>query len=231
MFRAFALSLMVAVAVVGCKPAADAAGTNTTDPGRTTGGATGSGGAGSGASSGGSSGAAANGGSGGGTGGAEAGTGGATNGGGGTSVSASGGATAMGSGGGSGGSPAGTGGGAGGATAPDAPTAPTTDGPEPAHIEGRPDLKLCGKDWTPEQCCAFLCNCLNTICSDSPKGKPGLATCMNWCPKISNMARRCHVYHCYVSVSPTGGIKDHDSHCGHAADQVAGGGCPTEVYQ
>ena len=54
---------------------------------------------------------------------------------------------------------------------------------------------------------------------------------MTWCPKLSSMAQRCHVYHCYVSVSPTGGIKDHDSHCGHAANQVGGGGCPTEVYR
>jgi hypothetical protein len=82
-----------------------------------------------------------------------------------------------------------------------------------------------------EQCCAFLCSCLNTICADSAKAKPGLASCMSWCPKISNMAARCHVYHCYISISPTGGIKDHDSHCGHAANQVQGGGCPTEVYQ
>ena len=102
---------------------------------------------------------------------------------------------------------------------------------ESAHLPGRPDLKICKKEWTPEQCCAFLCSCLVNICSDSPKGKPGIATCMNWCPKLGDMARRCHVYHCYVSISPTGGIKDHDSHCGHAADQVPGGGCPMEVYK
>ena len=102
---------------------------------------------------------------------------------------------------------------------------------ESDHLPGRPDLKICKKEWTPEQCCAFLCSCLVNICSDSPKGKPGIATCMNWCPKLGDMARRCHVYHCYVSISPTGGIKDHDSHCGHAADQVAGGGCPVEVYK
>ena len=102
---------------------------------------------------------------------------------------------------------------------------------ESDHLPGRPDLKICKKEWTPEQCCAFLCSCLVNICSDSPKGKPGIATCMNWCPKLGDMARRCHVYHCYVSISPTGGIRDHDSHCGHAADQVAGGGCPVEVYK
>jgi hypothetical protein len=54
---------------------------------------------------------------------------------------------------------------------------------------------------------------------------------MTWCPKITSMQARCHVYHCYISISPTGGIKDHDSHCGHAAHQVAGGSCPTVVYQ
>lgn len=103
--------------------------------------------------------------------------------------------------------------------------------PDSAFLTGRPDIRLCKKEWTAEQCCAFLCSCLNTICADSAKGKPGLATCMSWCPKLGDMARRCHVYHCYISISPTGGINDHDSHCGHAADQVQGGGCPTEVYQ
>jgi hypothetical protein len=103
--------------------------------------------------------------------------------------------------------------------------------PDSAFLTGRPDIRLCKKEWTQEQCCAFLCSCLDTICADSAKAKAGLATCMSWCPKISDMAARCHVYHCYVSISPTGGIKDHDSHCGHAANQVQGGGCPTEVYQ
>ena len=98
-------------------------------------------------------------------------------------------------------------------------------------LPGRPDIRLCKKEWSNEQCCAFLCSCLGTICADSQKAKPGLANCMSWCPKISTMAVRCHVYHCYVSISPTGGINDHDSHCGHAANQVQGGGCPTVVYQ
>jgi hypothetical protein len=132
-------------------------------------------------------------------------------------------------------------GGTGGATAsPDAPVekpsvtadaGPTTDAtyPDSDFLPGRPDIRLCKKEWTMEQCCAFLCGCLNTICADSAKAKPGLASCMTWCPKISSSAARCHVYHCYVSISPTGGIKDHDSHCGHAANQVAGGGCPTNV--
>jgi hypothetical protein len=149
---------------------------------------------------------------------------------------------------GTGGSPAGTGGSAAdtGGTGADAlagdgvsdAETTSTDGPGPggagaesAHLPGRPDLKICRKEWTAAQCCEFLCACLTNICSDSPKGKPGIPTCMQWCPKLGDMARRCHVYHCYVSISPTGGIKDHDSHCGHAADQVPGGGCPTEVYR
>jgi hypothetical protein len=103
--------------------------------------------------------------------------------------------------------------------------------PDSDFLPGRPDIRLCKKEWTAEQCCAFLCGCLNTICVDSAKAKPGLGTCMSWCPKISDMARRCHVYHCYISISPTGGINDHDSHCGHAANEVQGGGCPTSVYQ
>jgi hypothetical protein len=162
---------------------------------------------------------------------------------GGTGGGGSGGSGTGGSGGsaGTGGSAGSGGGGTGGSAGADA--APTKDAPgasdgraeagemESAHLPGRPDLKICKKEWTPEQCCAFLCSCLVNICSDSPKGKPGIATCMNWCPKLGDMARRCHVYHCYVSISPTGGIKDHDSHCGHAADQVAGGGCPMEVYK
>jgi hypothetical protein len=133
---------------------------------------------------------------------------------------------------GTGGSTGGTGGSPAGPDAMTAADASGTDAyPDSAFLTGRPDIRLCKKEWSMEQCCAFLCSCLNTICADSAKAKPGLATCMSWCPKISSMAARCHVYHCYVSISPTGGIKDHDSHCGHAANQVAGGGCPTEVYQ
>jgi len=131
-----------------------------------------------------------------------------------------------------------TGGAAGGLDAPvekppgpDAMSMSTDAYPDSAFLPGRPDIRLCKKEWSMEQCCAFLCSCLDTICADSAKAKPGLADCMTWCPKISNMAARCHVYHCYISISPTGGIKDHDSHCGHAANQVAGGSCPTVVYQ
>jgi hypothetical protein len=114
---------------------------------------------------------------------------------------------------------------------PDAMSMSTDAYPDSDFLPGRPDIRLCKKEWTMEQCCAFLCSCLNTICADSAKAKPGLANCMSWCPKITDMAARCHVYHCYVSISPTGGINDHDSHCGHAANQVGGGGCPTVVYQ
>jgi hypothetical protein len=162
---------------------------------------------------------------------------------GGAGGAATGGAGTGGAQGGSGGITA-TGGAAGDASAPaadavDAPRAgdrpPALDGGNPDvdsdYLPGRPDIRLCRKEWTAEQCCTFLCACLNSICADSAKAKPGLATCGTWCPKISNMARRCHVYHCYISISPTGGINDHDSHCGHAADQVAGGGCPAVVYQ
>ena len=135
----------------------------------------------------------------------------------------------------------GTSGGTGGTTAsPDAPvekppaasdSGPSTDAtyPDSDFLPGRPDIRLCKKEWTLEQCCNFLCSCLNSICADSAKAKPGLATCGTWCPKINISAARCHVYHCYISISPTGGINDHDSHCGHAANQVAGGGCPTNV--
>jgi hypothetical protein len=103
--------------------------------------------------------------------------------------------------------------------------------PESDFLPGRPDIRLCKKEWSNEQCCAFLCSCLGSICADSAKARPGLAGCMSWCPRLSSMAARCHVYHCYISVSPTGGIKDHDSHCGHAANEVQGGDCPTVVYQ
>jgi hypothetical protein len=103
--------------------------------------------------------------------------------------------------------------------------------PDSAFLTGRPDIRLCKKEWTVEQCCAFLGACLNSICKDSAKARNGLGDWMTWCPKLDDMGRRCHVYHCYISISPTGGINDHDSHCGHAANQVQGGGCPAEVYQ
>jgi hypothetical protein len=164
---------------------------------------------------GGSGGASANG-----SGGASAsgGAGGGSAGSGGASTSGTGGSE-----GGAGGSSAGSGGtggsGAGGSSAdaatPDAPgtkdsagaeTGSAVDGrpgilSEGADYPGRPEVRLCNKEWTHEQCCNFLCRCLNDICSDAPKAKKGIPTCGTWCPKLSNMAMRCHVYHCFESVS------------------------------
>jgi hypothetical protein len=96
---------------------------------------------------------------------------------------------------------------------------------------GKPVVRLCKKDWSPERCCAFLQNCLTNLCSDSPRAAPGIASASTWCPGLSDRDRRCHVFHCYVSISPTGGIKDHDSHCRHAAHQLPGGSCPSLVYE
>jgi hypothetical protein len=230
----------VCLLLTACKPAPEAS--PPIDPaqggrGGAAGGRTGSGGSGATAGSGGGAGSASAGGSAGSSGGSAGGAG-------------SGGSAATAGSSGSGGSSAGAGGsGAGGSGAggsagevKDGPAVLETSTPagdggggdmfgaEGDHLPGRPDLKICRKEWTPAQCCEFLCSCLQNICSDSAKGKPGIPTCMNWCPKLGDMARRCHVYHCFVSISPTGGIRDHDSHCGHAADQVAGGGCPAEVY-
>ncbi len=228
-----ALALLLLMA---CQPKADPnmAATTTASGGSQAGGIRGSGSGGSAGSAtpAGTGGAATGGGTGEGAAGG-AGTGGMITGGGSGGAIATGGAS--GSAGGSGGSSGGAGGGdaRGDVRTEDAPVdKPGGDVyPESDHLPNRPDIRLCKKEWTPEQCCAFLCSCLNSICADSAKAKPGLATCMNWCPKISNMARRCHVYHCYISISPTGGIKDHDSHCGHAANEVAGGSCPAVVHQ
>jgi hypothetical protein len=221
--------------LAACQPKSD---TSSTDPESGRGGSNGT-------SSGGRAGSSASGG--------DSGTGGSAASGG-SSGTASGGAggAVTGSGGDSGGGGSGGDNGSGGASgaggssgSPDAPVAidspSASDGPavgagdafgaEGDHLPGREDLKICRKEWSAAKCCEFLCSCLTNICSDSAKGKPGLATCMSWCPKLGDMARRCHVYHCFVSISPTGGLKDHDSHCGHAADQVQGGGCPVEAYQ
>jgi hypothetical protein len=96
---------------------------------------------------------------------------------------------------------------------------------------GKPVVRLCKKDWSHEQCCAFLCRSLDKVCADSPRSAPGLATCPTWCKDLSDKDVRCHVFHCWVSISPTGGIKDHDSHCRHAANQLRGGACPGLVYE
>jgi hypothetical protein len=97
-------------------------------------------------------------------------------------------------------------------------------------LTGRPWNYICEKSWSHEQCCAFLCTCLAEECADSPMDKPGIDNCMTNCPKLSDMAMRCHVFHCYESTNPTN-PKDHISHCGHASGRVAGGNCPTEVYK
>jgi hypothetical protein len=235
MTRALLASLGCFVVLAACQPKSDSSSIDPDPAGR--GGAVSAGGrAGSG-----SGGASASGGAGSGSGGT-LGSGGANSGG--SSSPGTGGSDAAGGAGGSGvgGSGAASGGAGGGSV--DAPVAKDTPsasdsaggagdafGAEGDHLPDRPDLKICRKEWTPAQCCEFLCSCLTNICSDSAKGKPGLATCMSWCPKLGDMARRCHVYHCFVSISPTGGLKDHDSHCGHAADQVAGGGCPDEAWK
>jgi hypothetical protein len=96
---------------------------------------------------------------------------------------------------------------------------------------GKPVVHLCKKEWSHEQCCAFLQQCLGNICADSPRARPGLDSVAGWCPGLSDKDVRCHVFHCYVSISPTGGIKDHDSHCRHAANQLRGGDCPGLVYE
>jgi hypothetical protein len=115
--------------------------------------------------------------------------------------------------------PPGSDGSAGGATGP---------GPGVVPLPGKSGDYICPLTATHQQCCEMLCECVNRICTDSPKAKPGLASCMSTCMGLSDMLSRCHVYHCYESVSPSG-MKDHDSHCGHAANQVNGGGCPPGV--
>ena len=97
-------------------------------------------------------------------------------------------------------------------------------------VPGKPWNYICPKTWTHEQCCALLCSCLEQACADSPMDKPGTEACMTTCPKLSDMAMRCHVFHCSESTNPTN-PKDHVSHCGHASGRVAGGMCPTLVYE
>ncbi len=97
-------------------------------------------------------------------------------------------------------------------------------------IAGKPWIHLCPKSYTHEQCCSFLCSCLMTVCADSPLDKTGIDNCMTNCPKLTDMILRCRVYHCYESLNPSF-PQDHVSHCGHASGRVAGGSCPTSVYQ
>ena len=235
------LTSLLAAVTPACKAGGDGSGSAGSEGG--SGGSSGSsvsgssgGGAGSGGASGGSAGS-------GGTSGT-AGAGGGATGGGGGGASATGGDTG-GAGTGGGGSGSAAGGAGGGVDAPvssmpdalkmpDAPTNSDAYGgilAEGYEFPDKPVVRLCKREWTAAQCCDFLCRCLSSICADSGKGKAGIGTCGTWCPKLKDMAMRCHVYHCFVSISPTGGINDHDSHCGHAADQVAGGDCPPLVYQ
>lgn len=210
---------------VGCAPPAEEpAGVDTTIPSKG-----GSGGAGKSdlpASTGGKSG------SGGatGSGGASASGGGA----GGTS-SASGGATGTGGGGGEATPDAPVSSGSGGsAGSPDAPTAGAPGGDagdlvgEP--VAGRAHVQLCPKAWKQDQCCEFLCKCLDVKCADSPKDKPLLTGCMAMCMKLSDPRARCQVFHCFESDNPNA-TKDHDSHCGHASGRVGGGSCTVVMNQ
>jgi hypothetical protein len=97
-------------------------------------------------------------------------------------------------------------------------------------VPGKPWNYICPKTWTHQQCCALLCACLQQACADSPMDKPGTNACPTTCPMLSDMAMRCHVFHCSESTNPTN-PKDHVSHCGHASGRVPGGMCPPVVYQ
>jgi hypothetical protein len=92
----------------------------------------------------------------------------------------------------------------------------------------KPTVHLCPKEWTQTQCCAFLCECLNHVCEDSPLDKPRIPSCMSMCMGLTDARARCQVYHCFESVSPSG-MPDHASHCGHATGRVGGGGCPAYI--
>jgi hypothetical protein len=136
-------------------------------------------------------------------------------------------------------------GGTGGAALPDAammsldgPAMSSADGgggeagadPGGDMLPGKPWIRLCPRSYDQEQCCAFLCSCLDTVCADSPQDKNAIAACMPNCMKLGDMAMRCRVYHCYESKNPNF-VKDHVSHCGHASGRVPGGGCPDAVYK
>jgi hypothetical protein len=212
--------------LTGC-PAAEQPGS--TDPGtggsKATGGSTGSGGA---KSTGGSTGSggtvSGSGGSAAGSGGSsDPGTGGAASGTGGASADASSDTPSPGTGGstGTGGSPADASGG-------DTPSSDDEFGN--VSLPGKPWIRLCPKEANQAQCCDMLCRCLNKNCKDSPADQANIAKCNNLCMGYSNMAMRCHVYHCFESLNPNV-TKDHASHCGHASNRVGGGGCPAPVYQ
>jgi hypothetical protein len=131
-------------------------------------------------------------------------------------------------------------GGTGGGSAKDGPAADAPKGsdggggsdadPGGNPYPGKAAVRICPKDWNQMQCCAFLCACVTNLCSDSVMDKGRIPGCMSMCMGLSDMRARCQVYHCYESKSPSG-IKDHDSHCGHATGRVGGGGCPAAIYQ
>jgi hypothetical protein len=97
-------------------------------------------------------------------------------------------------------------------------------GGDPWPGGGRPYIHLCKKEWSPTQCCEFLCDCVNHLCTDSPQDKSFIPNCMSMCTKLSPARARCQVFHCFESKSPTA-VKDHASHCGHASGRVGGGSC------
>ena len=106
---------------------------------------------------------------------------------------------------------------------PDAASAPET-------VPGKPYLLLCAKDWKQQQCCDFLCQCLDKTCSGSPSDKPRLAACMPMCLQLSDQRARCQVYHCYEALNPAT-LQDFSSHCGTASGRIAGGSCPAFINQ
>jgi hypothetical protein len=97
-------------------------------------------------------------------------------------------------------------------------------GGDPAP-DGKPGIHLCPTSWNQQQCCDFLCSCMQHLCTDSPMDAPRIPMCMSMCLGLTDMRARCQVYHCFESVSPSG-VKDHLSHCGHASGRVGGGACP-----
>jgi hypothetical protein len=232
MMRALLTStLTLGLLAMGCKG-------SQSEEGPGSGGSSGTGGKSSGGSIGSASGGAGGAGSGG-SGGSASGSGGSGTGGAGTGGDASGGSVGAGgtSAGGSGGGGDASGGGGGSAVdaASEADVPATTGdagatgpGPGVVPLAGKAGVYICPLTSTKAQCCEMLCECVHRICADAPKAKAGQANCMPTCMGLSDTVVRCHAYHCYESVSPSG-VKDHDSHCGHASNQVAGGGCPAGV--
>jgi hypothetical protein len=176
----------------------------------------------------------------GGSGGTHNGSGGSASGGSASGGSASGGSSDSGGTPGSGGSSdsGGSGGGTGsGGSATDGPSAGDDAGPadaspgdgynpggDPWPGGGRPYIHLCKPEWNQTQCCQFLCDCVNNLCTDSPKDKTYIPNCMTMCGKLGFPRARCQVFHCFESKSPTA-VADHESHCGHATGRVGGGSC------